>query len=148
MRYFSIVASILSLSLVFANNGKRKYLLKYIIRIRTLTNPDIYVGNCRLNILKNSTLGVDIIESVFDTCDDKETEEGLTLTELKKDHCMSLLTLGFGIQEEDIEKNFEAIDKDGDGLISKQESVKAYQTLGLDRINSNNNLHNLEQYCT
>ena len=43
---------------------------------------------------------------------------------------MSFLTSGFGIPEEDIAITFEGIDENRDGLVSKEESVKAYQTLG------------------
>ena len=67
-------------------------------------------------------LGVDIIESVFDICDEEGTEEGLTLLEVKKTHCMDHLTATLGMLDESIARNFEAIDEDGDGLVSKQES--------------------------
>ena len=43
---------------------------------------------------------------------------------------MTYLTSGFGIPEEDIAITFEGIDENRDGLVSKEESVKAYQTLG------------------
>ena len=126
MRYnLFIFASIVSLSLTFGNSIGMYYKQRISFPIRQIVS-------------ENSNLGVDIIESVFDICDDKETE-GLTLTEVEQEHCMSHLKLVFGILEEDIARNFEAIDENGDGLISKQESVKAYQTIGLDRINSDNN---------
>ena len=72
----------------------------------------------------------DIIDSVFDNCDGKDTEEGLTLAEVMEDNCMNL----FGIIDKDIARDiFETIDENGDGLVSKEESLKKYQTLSLDR---------------
>ena len=46
---------------------------------------------------------------------------------------MNFLTTAFGMLDEDIAKDFEAIDENGDGLISKQESFMAFQALGIDR---------------
>ena len=42
--------------------------------------------------------------------------------------CLSHLTTGFGMLEEDIPRHFQTFDENGDGLVSKQEV-----TLGLDR---------------
>ena len=82
---------------------------------------------------KKITLDVDIIESVFDICDEKGSDEGLTLTEVKENQCMSHLTMVFGMLEENIARDFQAIDENGDGLVSKQEGFRAYETSGLDR---------------
>ena len=91
-----------------------------------LTNNKIPFG-------KNSYLGVDIIESVFDICDVKETEDGLSLTEVKEVHCMNYLVRVLGMLDENIEKDFKAIDENGDGLVSKEEGFKAYEKFALDR---------------
>ena len=81
----------------------------------------------------NSNLGVDIIESVFDICDAKETEDGLSLMEVKEGHCMNYLVRVLGMLDENIEKDFKAIDENGDGLVSKEEGFKAYEKFALDR---------------
>ena len=40
----------------------------------------------------------------------------------------------FGIMDKDFAMEiFETIDENGDGLVSKEESLKGYQTLGMDR---------------
>ena len=46
---------------------------------------------------------------------------------------MNHLTTVFGMLEDNIAKDFEAIDGNGDGLVSKQESFQAYQNLAMDR---------------
>ena len=51
---------------------------------------------------------------------------------------MNHLTETFGLLSEDVVRDFEAIDENGDGLVSKQECVKAYETLGLDRTTGKN----------
>jgi len=81
--------------------------------------------------------GEDIIDFVFDICDGEETGDGLSLTEVEESHCMNHLTETFGLLSEDVAKDFEAIDENGDGLVSKQECVKAYETLGLERTTGN-----------
>ena len=65
---------------------------------------------------------MNVIETVFNVCDGKETEEGLTFSEVMENHCLSHLTSVFGVPEEDIPRHFQAIDENGDGLISKQEA--------------------------
>ena len=76
----------------------------------------------------------DIIDSVFDYCGDKDNEEGLTLTKVTETSCMNHLTTLFGMQDKDIARDiFETIDANRDGLVSKEESLKRYQTLGMDR---------------
>ena len=72
----------------------------------------------------------DFIESVFDTCDEEETEEGLTLTEVKERHCLDYLTITIGMLDDNIERVFEAIDENGDGFVSKQESFNAIDRRG------------------
>ena len=62
---------------------------------------------------------------MFDICDEEGSEEGLTLLEVKKTHCMDHLTAMIGILDENIARNFEAIDEDGDSLVSKQECFNA-----------------------
>ena len=124
MKYISIFTFILSLSLASANNGKLSPLgFSYKSRF--------------LIFFKKSALGEDIIDFVFDICDGKETGEGLSLTEVMENHCMHHLTETFGLLSEDVARDFEAIDKNGDGLVSKQECVKAYETLGLERTTGN-----------
>ena len=125
MRHTQLIffASILSVSLTFANINGIKLLAKHQRKIT----------------FKCFTLGptIDVIESVFDVCDEKETEEGLTLSEVKESHCMNHLTTVLGMLEENIAKDFEAIDENGDGLVSKQESFQAYQNLAMDRKDDN-----------
>ena len=117
MRYFIIFASI-SISLALANNNGK-----------TCKTEFFY-----LSYSKNSTLGLDVIESVFDFCDGKGTGEGLlTLAEVEEYQCMDFLRTALGILDKNIARDFEAIDENGDGLVSKQESFKALQALDIDR---------------
>ena len=47
---------------------------------------------------------------------------------------MNHLTTLFGILDKDIARDiFQTIDENGDGLVSKEESLKKYQSLGMDR---------------
>ena len=46
---------------------------------------------------------------------------------------MDFLRTALGILDENIARDFEAIDENGDGLVSKQESFKALQALDVDR---------------
>ena len=70
---------------------------------------------------------MNVIETVFNVCDWKETEEGLTLPEVMESHCLSHLTSGFGVLEKDIARHFRTIDENGDGLVSKQEVTFALE---------------------
>ena len=72
----------------------------------------------------------DFIESVFDTCDEEGFEEGLTLTEVKERHCLDYLTITIGMLDDNVERVFEAIDENGDGFVSKQESFNAIDRRG------------------
>ena len=72
-------------------------------------------------------IGPKIIDSIFDVGNQKDSEEGLKLAEIKEN------LESFGMDYKDIEKDFEAVDKNGDGLVSKEEGVNAFQTFGLDR---------------
>ena len=42
---------------------------------------------------------------------------------------MSHLTMVFGMLEENIARDFQAIDENGDGLVSKEEGFKAYENV-------------------
>ena len=77
---------------------------------------------------------LDVLETVFNVCDGKETEEGLTLPEVMESHCLSHLTSGFGVLEKDIPRHFRMVDENGDGLVSKQEATVALDPL--DRFSS------------
>ena len=68
-------------------------------------------------------IGPNIIDSVFDVCNQKDSEEGLKLAEIKENDCMNFLENSFGMLHKDIDKHFEAVDKNGDGLVSKEEGV-------------------------
>ena len=57
----------------------------------------------------------------------------MTLAEIKENDCIDFLGNTFGLLHNQIEEDFDAIDKNGDGLVSKEEGVNAYTTLGLDR---------------
>ena len=75
-------------------------------------------------------MAADVIDSVFDTCGGKDTEEELTLANVLENNCLNL----FGIMDKDFAMEiFETIDENGDGLVSKEESLNWYQTLGMDR---------------
>ena len=65
---------------------------------------------------------LDVLETVFNVCYGKDTEEGLTLPEVMESHCLSHLTSGFGVLERDIPRHFQAIDENGDGLVSRLEA--------------------------
>ena len=81
-------------------------------------------------------IGPYIIDSVFDICDQEDSDQGLTLAEIKENDCVDFLGNTFGLLHNQIEEDFEAIDKNGDGLVSKEEGVNAYLTF--DRLDSNN----------
>ena len=59
--------------------------------------------------IKNYIFGADIIENIFDFCNEEDTDEGLTLKKKSRD--------------------FETIDENEDGLVLKQESCKAYDLI-------------------
>ena len=121
MRYLSFFTTIIivSLSIAFDNNGKPNGL-------KLLTDHNIFPDK----ILLLGPSPPDIIDSVFHTCGWKDIEEGLTLSEVLENNCMDL----FGIQDKDIAREiFQTIDENGDGLVSKEESLKKYQTLRMDR---------------
>ena len=66
---------------------------------------------------------------VFDVCDIEKEDQGLTLNEVQKKSCMDHLTLAFGITNDNIVKTFEAVDQNGDSVISKQETSRAFENL-------------------
>ena len=51
---------------------------------------------------------------------------------------MNHLTETFGLLSEDVVRDFEAIDENGDGLVSLYKWETAYETLGLDRTTGKN----------
>ena len=53
--------------------------------------------------------------------------------EVKEVHCMNYLVRVLGMLDENIEKDFKAIDENGDGLVSKEEGFKAYENIVLER---------------
>ena len=79
---------------------------------------------------KNYFLGAYFIDSVFDICDGEGTEEGLTLIKVKERHCLDFLTTTIGMLEDNIARVFEAIDENGNGFVSKQESFNAIDRRG------------------
>ena len=72
---------------------------------------------------------IDPIQSVFDVCDIEKEDQGLTLSEVREKRCMDYLASTFGITDDNIIKNFEAVDQDGDGVASKQETSSAFENL-------------------
>ena len=66
---------------------------------------------------------------VFDVCDIEKDDKGLTLAEVQEKNCMDYLTSGFGITNDNIIKEFEAVDQNGDGVASKQETSLAFENL-------------------
>ena len=76
-------------------------------------------------------IGINVIESVFDICDQKDSDERLTLVEMKEIDCSNFLANIFGMLHEHIDKEFEAIDKNGDGLVSKEETRRRVEDNGL-----------------
>ena len=83
--------------------------------------------------IKYCTLGfdhkIDPIQLVFDVCDIEKDDKGLTLDEVQEKNCMDYLTSGFGITNDNIIKEFEAVDQNGDGVASKQETSLAFENL-------------------
>ena len=69
------------------------------------------------------------LQSVFDICDVDKDDQGLTLIEVQRKNCKDLLTSFFGITDDEIIKDFEAVDKNGDGLLSKQETSLIFEQL-------------------
>ena len=61
----------------------------------------------------------------------------MTLTEVKENHCVELLANTFGMLYTEIEKDFAALDKNGDGVVSIEEGLNAYKTFGMDLNRSN-----------
>lgn len=72
---------------------------------------------------------IDPIQLVFDVCDIEKDDKGLTLAEVQEKNCMDYLTSGFGITNDNIIKEFEAVDQNGDGVASKQETSLAFENL-------------------
>ena len=56
----------------------------------------------------------------------------MTLAEIQENQCVDFLANMFGILYTDIEKDFVAFDKNGDGVVSMEEGLNAYKTFGLD----------------
>ena len=100
---------------------------------KDVVETNFLLTNNKIPFGKNSYLGVDIIKSVFDICDVKETEDGLSLMEVKEGPCMNYLEMVLGMLDKDIDEDFKAIDENGDGLVSKEECFKAYENFALDR---------------
>ena len=69
------------------------------------------------------------LQSVFDICDVDKDDQGLTLIEVQRKNCKDLLTSFFGTTDDEIIKDFEAVDKNGDGLVSKQETSLIFEQL-------------------
>ena len=76
-------------------------------------------------------IGPNIIESVFDICDQNDSDKELSLAEMKEIDCANFLANTFGMLPEHIDKDFEAIDKNGDGVVSKEEGVDGFLTFGM-----------------
>ena len=72
---------------------------------------------------------IDPIQSVFGVCDIEKEDQGLTLSEVRDKRCMDYLASAFGITNDNIIKGFEAVDQDGDGVASKQETSSAFENL-------------------
>ena len=70
-----------------------------------------------------------VLQMVFDVCDIEKEDQGLTLNEVQKKSCMDHLTSAFGITNDNIVKTFEAVDQNGDSVISKQETSRAFENL-------------------
>ena len=84
-----------------------------------------------LNLHFSLKIEINIIESVFDICDQKDADERLTLSEMKENDCANFLANTFGMLHEHIEKEFENIDKNGDGVVSKEETRRRVEDNGL-----------------
>ena len=92
-----------------------------------------YIAHIKKILKKYFTkIGLNIIESVFAICDQNFSEQGLTLAEIQDNHCVDFLANTFGILHTNIEKDFAAFDKNGDGVVSMEEGLNAYKTFGLD----------------
>ena len=66
-------------------------------------------------------LSIDISSSlqwIFDICDTKKDDQELTLDEVHGKSCMDHLTSAFGITNDNIIKGFEALDQNGDSVVS------------------------------
>ena len=50
---------------------------------------------------------------------------------MKEIDCANFLANTFGMLPEHIDKDFEAIDKNGDGVVSKEEGVDGFLTFGM-----------------
>ena len=116
-RQLFLFAFVSSLSLAFAKNDTGTYLHSILVH----------------SLVKYFTkIGLNIIESVFAVCDQNFSEQGLTLAEIQDNHCVDFLANTFGILHTNIEKDFAAFDKNGDGVVSIEEGLSAYKTFGLD----------------
>ena len=93
----------------------------------------IFILSISLTFANADIKSTDIINSVFDICDQKDTEDGLTFTEVQESTCMDHLKATFGILSGNIAHDFAFIDQNGDGTLSKQEIFNGLQTLGIDR---------------
>ena len=117
-RQLFLFAFVSSLSLAFAKNDTGTYLHSILVH----------------SLVKYFTkIGLNIIESVFAVCDQNFSEQGLTLAEIQENQCVDFLANMFGILYTDIEKDFAAFDKNGDGVVSINEGLNAFKRLGIDR---------------
>ena len=71
-------------------------------------------------------IGSNIIDAFFDICDQNDSDKELSLAEMKESDCANFLANTFGMLPEHIDKDFEAIDKNGDGVVSKEEGVNGF----------------------
>ena len=92
-----------------------------------------YIAHIKKFLNKYFTkIGLNIIESVFAVCDQNLSEQGLTLAEIQDNHCVDFLSNTLGILHTDIEKDFAAFDKNGNGVVSMEEGLNAYKTFGIN----------------
>ena len=119
--FFALFLSCSSLSLTFAKVDQESGTYNKCIALQ-LQLLDLHFS------LK---IGINVIESVFDICDQKDSDERLTLVEMKEIDCSNFLANIFGMLHEHIDKEFEAIDKNGDGLVSKEETRRRVEDNGL-----------------
>ena len=67
--------------------------------------------------------------AILDACKlgDNNEDAFLTLEDVKQEKCLDYATTLLGLDEKAIEEDFKAVDMDGDGKLTLEEGLKAYE---------------------
>ena len=67
--------------------------------------------------------------AILDACKlgDNNEDAFLTLEDVKQEKCLDFATTLLGLDEKAIDKDFKSVDMDGDGKLTLEEGLKAYE---------------------